>query len=511
MRIFKVVKGSFALLVPAALVALAGWAAVGTSAALAVPAAAATPKCTIVGTPGPDVLHGTPGADVICGGSGRNLLRGGPGANTCRSGSESGCARSPRAKAQQVEFPPRAPILGETGTPCTAAACFPSPPPPDEEPPVLERLEATRSLDLAAGPGQIEIWASAWDAGTPTGLGEVASATVNFTAADGSPFASFALSHVEGMDWHGSLPVPAGSATGCYSIESVELVDRAGNVAVIDHQELAEEIIDATEFTVYEGPDVEAPSIESLEITPTSTKTAAGPADIGLRYRATDSQSGVQYAWLTVTVATDAPPFEHSYGGPQRLVAGTQLDGTHETVLELPQWAYPGAYRVSEVVLVDYAGNEARIEDSELEERGFQTEFEVAGPGDTTAPEILGVTLEPATIPAAGGTVVAYVHVRDDLAGFGEWPNKFFSDIYLAFGWPAHEGPTETTGEGAELVSGDDLDGTWKLEANFAAAAPAGYYPVEGVGAYDRAGNGGPLRAEELEARGWHLGFTKLP
>ena len=51
--------------------------------------------CTIIGTPGPDVLRGTPHADVICGlrgndlifgGGGRDVLRGGPGNDRIRGG-----------------------------------------------------------------------------------------------------------------------------------------------------------------------------------------------------------------------------------------------------------------------------------------------------------------------------------------------------------------------------------------------------------------------------------------
>ncbi len=49
--------------------------------------ATAAVACTIVGTPGPDVLHGTSGNDVICGMGGRDVIDGGPGADVLRGGS----------------------------------------------------------------------------------------------------------------------------------------------------------------------------------------------------------------------------------------------------------------------------------------------------------------------------------------------------------------------------------------------------------------------------------------
>ena len=81
-----------------------------------------------------------------------------------------------------------------------------------------------------------------------------------------------------------------------------------------------------------------------------------------------------------------------------------------------------------------------------------------------TFAKFLGVSMPgPTTIPASGGTVVTYVHVRDDLSGFGQWPNEGFSSVYIGFAWPRFEGTLETTGRAPELVSGNSLDGTWKI------------------------------------------------
>jgi len=67
------------------------------------------------------------------------------------------------------------------------------------------------------------------------------------------------------------------------------------------------------------------------------------------------------------------------------------------------------------------------------------------------------------------------------------------------------------TGEAPELVSGDALDGTWRLRTNFGEEAPPGAYTLDLLGVQDRAANRTILRAPELEAEGWDLGFTKLP
>jgi hypothetical protein len=533
------------------LIALAGFAAV----AIPTSAVAAAPHCTVVGTPGPDVLHGTPGADVICGlggndvirgaagndilrggagndrldggpgndlllgeagrdildgGPGRNLLRGGPGDNTCMPGAHD-CGGDSKARASSgvraaSSYPggPTAPFPSTEPPPCTVE-CPPTGPPPDVIPPTFDWLEMTPSVELGNGGGTVDLLVSAWDAS-----GDIVSVTVNIAAPDGSPWRSIALERSDVFDWTGSVAIAEGTPTGVYAVESVEVVDGTGNSTAIDHEVLSEDWR-GDEFSVYEGIDTEPPSIEGLTISPQTVDTSAGPAQIAVSGRVTDAGSGLKQVWVSLLFPNHLPPYTDGTSHLTRLVSGTQDDGLQEATFELPHWAYPGDYAISEIQLEDFAGNMAQLWRPELEARGFPLDVDEVGAGDATPPEIISASLTPATIPAAGGTVEAFVHVRDDLTGFGQWPDRGFSDVYLGFDWPGDPATTETTGLGPELVSGTPLDGTWKLVTTFAASAPAGQYTVSDIGAYDLAANGGPLRREELEARGWHLGFTKLP
>jgi len=542
MRLFKAVNLLFGSAVGAAalLLCLASLAPTGASAA--------PRKCTIVGTPGRDVLHGTPRADVICGrggndvlvglggndvliggpgndtleggagndlliggpgsdrlegGAGKNLLRGGAGSNYCRAGTPRGCETGPAANVPT----PRKTVPAPPGARSCAPRCGEPPyaAPGDTQPPEFTYLSMTRSLDLAAGGGQIGITVDAWDS-----FSQVASVTVDVAAPDGSPWRSVSLAKTFPTAWHGSLPVPAGSPLGIYQVESVEVVDGAGNSTVLGRPQL-EAGRDEDEFSVYEGPDVEPPSLDGFSIAPTVTTTSAGPVDIQMDVRASDSQSGVKSARVSVSLPTGEPPYRFGYSPGTVRIAGTQDDETGEAIFPMPQWAHPGAYLVDEIELQDFAGNTVRFDRFELEALGLPTEFEATGPGDTTPPQIVGVTMATPTIPAEGGNVITYVHVRDDLSGLGDWPDEGFSQVYLSFDPPPHIEPIETTGHVAEQVSGNDLDGTWKFETDYPAGAPAGYYPLEYVGVYDRADNGGPLVRAELEARGLETGFTKLP
>jgi hypothetical protein len=527
------------------------FAAFVVAVAVAVPeTAAAAPRCTIVGTSGNDVLHGTPMADVICGrggndvlkglggndvviggagndrleggagddtleggggadtlagGAGKNVLRGGAGHNVCSGGIAQDCVR-PVAHGQSTPTVPP-PHPGEQFFRLPGCCTAGQEPPPDTTPPTLGDLYlSSRSIDLSAGAGELDLRVMGGD-----DHGVIDAARVNLGAPDGERWESVSLS-ADDFVWTGAATIPPGAELGVYTVESVELVDAAGNVADLDREVLAAEGY-ATEFAVYEGPDTTPPTLEDFTITPRSTETSAGPVEVSLGGRVADAQSGVKEMRVTATLplGENPPPWEGGYDGPGVLRSGNEQGGLQYMTFELPRWAYPGTYRVTAIELVDFAGNTVTWEGPELEALGFPLTFEATGPGDMTPPEILGVSMSPETVPAPGGTVETIVHVRDDLSGFGVWPNQGMGQVYVGFSWPAHVGSSIEEEGGTELISGGPLDGTWRLVTTLGPNAPAGRYALEYVGAYDHAGNGGPLQLAELEAHGWDFAFTKLP
>jgi hypothetical protein len=518
----------------------AALALLATAALTHAPRAAAAPRCTIRGTAGADVLEGTPGRDVICGrggpdtirglsgndvliggpgadrllggagddvliggpgadrldgGAGHNTLRGGTGLNVCLNSSGSGCRgvrsfSSPAARSSEAG-------CGECSSPTDSG--------PDLRPPTILGVQVgAGSVDLTAGEPAVPLVVTAID---DRG---VASVTVTVLAPDGTEREAIALVQTPSVGWQGRLALPATAPTGLYRVSRIEAVDLSGNTAEVGPEWLGEHFVDS-EISVYRGPDLDPPSLESLELTATTVAAEAGPTPLSIGGQVSDPLSGVKSASVTIQLPNHAPPYTLGEGVVTRLVSGTQGRGVRMAEFKVPRWAYPGTYVVSEVQLEDFAGNLAQLGTAELEAAGFPVSFEVTGAGDTTPPEVLGASIDTAAIPAAGGTVNVYLHVRDDLSGFGVFPNEDWSNLYVDFDWPPHVGWTETTGAAPVLVSGDPLDGVWRLQTDFGAAAPAGEYRLSIIGAYDLATNNVILRPPELEARGLDFAFTKLP
>jgi hypothetical protein len=192
---------------------------------------------------------------------------------------------------------------------------------------------------------------------------------------------------------------------------------------------------------------------------------------------------------------------------------GTRHAGVWSRDYHLVQHAIPGHYVVSGVYLCDLAGNMSHYTKAELEGLGYPTEFVETGVGDTTGPEVVGFTFEPAILHAATGaaSINFYVHVRDDDTGLGGPQLTDHANVWVDFD---HPGPLHEISYGGmvpELVSGTSQDGVWKSVTMLQPDAPVGAYLVTELAASDRAGNVTYVKEPELATSGWPLTFENLP
>jgi hypothetical protein len=517
--------------------------------AISAPGAEAAPRCTIVGTTGADTLRGTPGPDVICGrggddvlrggagtdrlvgglgddslsggagndmliggagndmlrgGAGRDELLGGAGSDSCAGAGAGGalfsCDQQPRSSALPD---PAGPILppGIAVFPCEGN-CEPAPQ-VDRDPPSFWALSLEpHAVDISSGPGQVSLGLSAWDNDS------IASVVAEIEGPDG-PWQEVELRPVGSFDYAASLSIPPDTPLGAYRVATVRLTDPSGNTTTLDDRQLTAEGYDV-EFSVYEGLDNTPPELDDLSISPETVEASAASVPVEIRGKFGDAGSGLRWMGVSVMIPGHEPPYTLTHSFYARLPEGTQNGGAEVATYRLPPFAHPGVYRISEIELTDWAGNTTELDEEELEAFGT-TRFEVTGGGDTTPPEILDYSFSPTTIPASGGTIVSYVHVQDDLSGLAEFPNDGGSDVFASF-WPVapvHE--METTGVAPVRVSGNELDGVWRLEQTYGPEAPSGEYRLEYLSAIDRATNQNLLHRSDAEAAGWPTSFTKLP
>ena len=371
----------------------------------------------LYGGAGPDLLIGGPGKDVLRGGSGRDTLSGGPGANSCPSPEMADTidrcrpvyARSPATtRPCWFDYPQ---TCGSTDT-------------PDQSPPRLSWLGVDPQVaDNTAGPTVVNVYVGALDASP------VVSVKAHMHGPQGfSRELSLTPGAQGGFESHGTATLPAGSPTGIYAIDHLTLVDSQGNTA-----EVSEAEIEAGQYPrdleVYAGPDSEGPALEAFSISPINVDTSTGAATVTLRAKATDALSGVDEVGPSFDIPSQEPSKVFFPAGTATAWGGSAArvhDGEWVAEIQLPHHAAQGNYELNAIQLHDRAGNFTTYDREEIEGMGFPVTFTETGPGDTTPPEVTDFWMEPTTLRASHGerTIFFYVHVVDDLSGFGLWPRR---------------------------------------------------------------------------------------
>jgi RTX calcium-binding nonapeptide repeat (4 copies) len=443
----------------------------------------------LLGGKGNDVLLGGPGSDRLVGGPGADRIYGGGGADSCPGTTAADLVRCPSPQ-HRISWPAVPP------PPPPPQVCGVATRPPDECAPKLLGVGVSpRSRDANLGPAEVELIVYAFDEN------KIASIQAQLRGPGGfARTVSLLAKNKFEYEFIGSTTLAETAALGTYWIDHVSLVDAAGNSVAFDEAALAAGGFGFwREFELYDGPDTEGPVIEGLTISPTSVDTSGGPATVTMTVHATDSLSGIR----SIDGGFQMPnqPSNFTYGFSMPLVQGKARDGAWQVQIPLPRHATPGEWRLDNLHLHDDAGNDVNYSShSELESLPFPLSFTQTGPGDTTSPQIRGLTIEEDN--SSGQHAVYFnVHVADDLAGV-------LVDNCLWLETRSVAQPTYTFAVTSPImVSGTALDSVLRVGTVFPGDAPAGTYRVESIEACDLTWNLAKLSGPELEAKGWDLTF----
>jgi hypothetical protein len=306
--------------------------------------------------------------------------------------------------------------------------------------------------------------------------------------------------------------------------------------------------------------DAAAPTLVSIAVGTPSISTTYASRVAAVRLRVADLGTGVASIEMTFTrrltngqfvnpvvfrAETDGAdqlctpdghaPTPAPDGGSVCLVAGTPTSGVYELRTWVPHWAPQGTYRLSNVVLRDAAGNQARgLDFDSLITRHLAVNFKQVGPGDALAPLVRA--LEPVT-PSVSTyfserVVGVRLHVTDatsGLAGISLGLARTVRDgggSVIDYLWPqpqmymqADGAPLCGTGvpTPAEIMgatsycreSGTAHDGWYRLWTTLPRWTPKGVYDVVSVDASDNAGNQKFMPVGELAVRGLSTGISQ--
>ena len=216
--------------------------------------------------------------------------------------------------------------------------------------------------------------------------------------------------------------------------------------------------------------DTTAPQLKSLYIAPTTVDVSAQSQTITFTANITDDASGFASGQIIIT----SPSTNRSCSANAVKSSGTNLDGIWTFTITIPQSSETGTWKVTQIRLQDVAGNL-------FESTGGQA-IQVTGAADTTAPQLVSLSISPTTVnvryqPQA---VTFTAHITDDLSHY-TWG-------LITITSPS--GSQSLSNESpATLFSGTSLDGIWTFTITIPQSSETGTWKVTQIHLQDVAGN----------------------
>jgi hypothetical protein len=306
-----------------------------------------------------------------------------------------------------------------------------------------------------------------------------------------------------------------GISAGIYNIESINLVDDAGNQQSYTRTEIQGLGYDLSSLAI---TDNTASSVPTPATTPPNIVAAGQPGALAISTAAIDTAVGNQQTvQLTIRVQDSGSGFSPSSSsvnysngvntaeGSWTLVSGNANDGTYDYDLVFNQGISAGVYNIESINLVDDAGNQQSYTRTEVQGLGYDLSSLAITDNtgsDTTPPNIvaagqpgaLAISTDSIDTSSSSQTVQLTIRVQD--AGSGFLPSS--SNVVYSNGTNSAEGSWT-------LVSGNANDGTYAYNLVFNQGISAGVYNIESINLVDDAGNHQSYTRTEIQGLGYDL------
>jgi hypothetical protein len=253
--------------------------------------------------------------------------------------------------------------------------------------------------------------------------------------------------------------------------------------------------------------DVTAPVISDFSISTESVDISSGDQVVTVLFSVQDDRDGVEMNrvypggfWYSSSEIVFAESFER--------VSGDALNATYLATYRFASTLRPASYEYNGLIVFDASWNAARLDWSDLINRGWQSSIEVVSSRvyESTPPSVLSVEFSQDQMSRSSGdqSLTIDVSVADDGVGIAEGAVflTYFKDATFRnwFYIPA-----------GVRISGDDAAATYRFTFTFPPSAQPGLWTLGGVWVVDANRNSTYLLDGDLRSRGfdWSLELTQ--
>jgi hypothetical protein len=262
--------------------------------------------------------------------------------------------------------------------------------------------------------------------------------------------------------------------------------------------------------------DVNPPRLVEFSLEVLNADISNGPGQVGVRLRVADAEGGM-LPWApelasqaSLRVVFRSPSGQQRVAGYVSLgqrASGDPYDGVYTNTVELPQYSEPGSWRVEGVNLADAAGNQRALQTADLIWSGFPVEFTISGIGDTEAPELQSLSIEPGEVDtsATNRSLLFTARVTDDQSGFAV---SAYGGATATFFSPSGRQWVNVLLSSSGRVSGNELDGVYTNLVTLPRQSEPGVWSLNYFNLNDSLGNSRQLSAYAPHAGAVATSFT---
>jgi hypothetical protein len=248
--------------------------------------------------------------------------------------------------------------------------------------------------------------------------------------------------------YEAEIIVPKYSKTGNYTLSHIRVVSSDGKQFLRESDNIPE-AIKSTLVVVSNTPDITAPVLQNISVSPTAADTRNGTVSVTANLTITDDLIGLQEdEWSrSGALALRSPSgkeFLYSEFTWGNRISGNSTNGTYQVQFELPQYSEEGDWTVDYIELID---------------RNYNTRFLI--PANLTAQQIAASTIQVQGWPRTWETFSSNQQNTANQAKvvITKQSAKFWFPIANIDGnW------TWGTGEGGYSFQGDYLEYDWSVE-----------------------------------------------
>jgi hypothetical protein len=272
--------------------------------------------------------------------------------------------------------------------------------------------------------------------------------------------------------WHVVVKIPRWTLPGIWKVESVLLHTKTRYAYYYPNGAGTKPWKSTwpTTLEVQSHPDVKAPTISQVVLSPRSVDTSSAAKSILVTLKLRDDLSGVANARISAVYVEGVLVHDTSGGTLTQQLGGTSKDGTWSGKLTVPRWTGSGtnAWSLS-LQAYDRAGNGLFLGTSDLEAMHLTSTFTVTSRSDAHKPVLKGLSFSPRSVDARAGakTVSVTLRASDGQSGVSLGRVVFTSPsgalslggyVHRSSGWPS-----SGTWEGSVTIPRCSEPGTWTV------------------------------------------------